>query len=123
MAEFPAPKEGIALTHFIVSNDVERSPGGVGAVQDPQDPGRRGLHAEGQPGVTGLTQFGHPGRRAIVRLPGAHRRRCSLAHVRRSFEVGLADLQMDHVPPLALELPRPRQHAERALGTQPTKTG
>jgi catechol 2,3-dioxygenase-like lactoylglutathione lyase family enzyme len=25
MAEFPAPKEGIVLTHFIVSNDVERS--------------------------------------------------------------------------------------------------
>jgi catechol 2,3-dioxygenase-like lactoylglutathione lyase family enzyme len=25
VAEFPAPKEGIALTHFIVSNDVERS--------------------------------------------------------------------------------------------------
>ena len=25
MAEFPAPKEGIKLTHFIVSNDVERS--------------------------------------------------------------------------------------------------
>ena len=25
MAEFPAPKKGIALTHFIVSRDVERS--------------------------------------------------------------------------------------------------
>jgi catechol 2,3-dioxygenase-like lactoylglutathione lyase family enzyme len=25
MAEFPAPTEGIALTHFIVSDDVERS--------------------------------------------------------------------------------------------------
>jgi catechol 2,3-dioxygenase-like lactoylglutathione lyase family enzyme len=25
MAEFPAPKEGIVLTHFIVSDDVERS--------------------------------------------------------------------------------------------------
>src|SRR5256712_8871371 len=25
MAEFPAPKDGIALTHFIVSDDVERS--------------------------------------------------------------------------------------------------
>jgi catechol 2,3-dioxygenase-like lactoylglutathione lyase family enzyme len=25
MAEFPAPEEGIALTHFIVSEDVERS--------------------------------------------------------------------------------------------------
>src|SRR5262249_19214723 len=25
MAEFPAPTEGILLTHFIVSNDVERS--------------------------------------------------------------------------------------------------
>ena len=25
MAEFPAPKEGIALTNFIVSSDVERS--------------------------------------------------------------------------------------------------
>ncbi len=25
MAEFPAPTEGIALTHFIVSGDVERS--------------------------------------------------------------------------------------------------
>lgn len=25
MAEFPAPKEGIVLTHFIVSGDVERS--------------------------------------------------------------------------------------------------
>jgi catechol 2,3-dioxygenase-like lactoylglutathione lyase family enzyme len=25
MAEFPAPKQGIALTHFIVSGDVERS--------------------------------------------------------------------------------------------------
>jgi catechol 2,3-dioxygenase-like lactoylglutathione lyase family enzyme len=25
MAEFPAPREGIALTHFIVSGDVERS--------------------------------------------------------------------------------------------------
>jgi catechol 2,3-dioxygenase-like lactoylglutathione lyase family enzyme len=25
MAEFPAPKEGIVLTHFIVSKDVERS--------------------------------------------------------------------------------------------------
>ena len=25
MAEFPAPREGIALTHFIVSEDVERS--------------------------------------------------------------------------------------------------
>jgi catechol 2,3-dioxygenase-like lactoylglutathione lyase family enzyme len=25
MAEFPAPTEGIVLTHFIVSNDVERS--------------------------------------------------------------------------------------------------
>jgi catechol 2,3-dioxygenase-like lactoylglutathione lyase family enzyme len=25
MAEFPAPKQGIVLTHFIVSSDVERS--------------------------------------------------------------------------------------------------
>ena len=25
MAEFPAPREGIAITHFIVSSDVERS--------------------------------------------------------------------------------------------------
>jgi hypothetical protein len=25
MAEFPAPREGILLTHFIVSDDVERS--------------------------------------------------------------------------------------------------
>ena len=25
MAEFPAPKEGIVLTHFVVSSDVERS--------------------------------------------------------------------------------------------------
>src|SRR5438876_4704807 len=25
MAEFPAPEEGIALTHFIVSDDVDRS--------------------------------------------------------------------------------------------------
>src|SRR5437764_12360205 len=25
MADFPAPKEGIVLTHFIVSDDVERS--------------------------------------------------------------------------------------------------
>lgn len=25
MAEFPAPAEGIVLTHFVVSNDVERS--------------------------------------------------------------------------------------------------
>jgi catechol 2,3-dioxygenase-like lactoylglutathione lyase family enzyme len=25
MAEFPAPQEGIALTHFIVSDDVDRS--------------------------------------------------------------------------------------------------
>jgi catechol 2,3-dioxygenase-like lactoylglutathione lyase family enzyme len=25
MAKFPAPEEGIALTHFVVSNDVERS--------------------------------------------------------------------------------------------------
>ena len=25
MATFPAPKEGLVLTHFIVSNDVERS--------------------------------------------------------------------------------------------------
>ena len=25
MAEFPAPKEGIVITHFIVSRDVERS--------------------------------------------------------------------------------------------------
>src|SRR5215471_8765754 len=25
MARFPAPTEGIAITHFIVSNDVERS--------------------------------------------------------------------------------------------------
>ena len=25
MPEFPAPKEGILLTHFIVSNDIERS--------------------------------------------------------------------------------------------------
>jgi len=25
MAQFPAPTEGIALTHFIVSRDVERS--------------------------------------------------------------------------------------------------
>jgi catechol 2,3-dioxygenase-like lactoylglutathione lyase family enzyme len=25
MAEFPAPKEGILLTHFVVSGDVERS--------------------------------------------------------------------------------------------------
>jgi predicted enzyme related to lactoylglutathione lyase len=25
MAEFPAPEEGIVLTHFIVSEDVERS--------------------------------------------------------------------------------------------------
>ena len=25
MAEFPAPQEGIVLTHFVVSNDVERS--------------------------------------------------------------------------------------------------
>src|ERR1700730_13480202 len=27
MAKFPAPKDGIALTHFIVSDDVERSRG------------------------------------------------------------------------------------------------
>src|SRR5262245_26193878 len=27
MAEFPAPREGIVLTHFIVSDDVERARG------------------------------------------------------------------------------------------------
>ena len=31
MAEFPAPTEGIAITHFIVSRDVER----LGLVENP----------------------------------------------------------------------------------------
>jgi hypothetical protein len=26
MAEFPRPTDGIVLTHFVVSNDIERSP-------------------------------------------------------------------------------------------------
>ena len=36
----------------------------------------------------------------------------------RRLEVGLADLEVDHVPPGRLERPGPREHRERALGAE-----
>jgi catechol 2,3-dioxygenase-like lactoylglutathione lyase family enzyme len=48
MAEFPAPKEGIVLTHFIVSNDVDRSRRFYTEVLGGE------LVLEGEPSIVGL---------------------------------------------------------------------
>ena len=44
MAEFPAPEEGIVLTHFIVSSDVERSRRFYTTCSAGDRPGRRAVH-------------------------------------------------------------------------------
>ena len=51
-------------------------------------------------------------------MPGSHRLRRRLAHVPWRVEVGLADLEVDHVTTLALELARASEHAEGRLGTE-----
>ena len=66
-----------------------------------------------------LAQLGDPGRRAVVGLPRAQRRHAGLDHVRRSGEIGLPDLEMDDMATGSLQLPGPRQHAERRLGAEP----
>ena len=40
------------------------------------------------------------------------------ANVSRGVEVRLADLEVDDLPSLALQLTRPREHAERRLGPE-----
>ena len=62
-----------------------------------------------------LAELVDPCRRAVVGVAGTHRVGSCLDHVRRSLEVRLADLEMDDVTPLSLELPRAGEHAERRL--------
>ena len=66
-----------------------------------------------------LAQLGQPGRLAVVRLAGPDRGDPSLGHVRRRLEVGLADLEVDDVPPGRLERAGTREHGERPLGAEP----
>lgn len=65
-----------------------------------------------------LAQNRQPLRRAIVRLPVAQRPHRRLDNVTRRVEVRLADLQVDHPPPLRLQRLRPRKHFERGLGPE-----
>ena len=56
--------------------------------------------------------------RGVVGLAVAQRPAPGLDHVLRRVEVGLADLQVDDLPPLRLQRPRLRQHRERRLRPQ-----
>ena len=67
-----------------------------------------------------LAEDGEPGRLAVVRLAGADRGDSRLGDVRRRLEVGLADLEMDHVAARCLERTRPGEDGERALGSEAT---
>ena len=67
-----------------------------------------------------LAQLGQAGRGPVVRRPRVERPLGRLADVRGGVEVRLADLEVDHGLPLALQRARPRQHLEGGLRTQPT---
>ena len=68
-----------------------------------------------------LAQDRQPGRLAVVRLAGTDGGDSRLGHVRRRLEVGLADLEMDHVAARRLEGARPGEHGEGALGAEPRR--
>ena len=70
-----------------------------------------------------LAQGRNPGRVGIAMLPVAQRLDGGLDDMRRRFEIGLADAEIDDVPPLALELRRPRQHGEGVLLPHPRESG
>ena len=59
-------------------------------------------------------------RRSVVRVAVREGVAAGLDDVRRRIEVGLADLQMDHVHPLGLQPSSLCQHLEGGLGTQAT---
>ena len=63
----------------------------------------------------GLPQHRQPGRLAVMRLARPDRRDPCLRDMLRRLEVGLADLEVDDVPPGRLERTGPREHRERAL--------
>ena len=67
-----------------------------------------------------LAQDREPCRLAVVRLAGSDRGDAGLGDVWWRLEVGLADLEMDHVAPRGLERARPREDGKRALGAEPT---
>ena len=46
-----------------------------------------------------------------------------LDDMRRRFEIGLADAEIDDITPLALQLSRPRQHGEGVFLTDALKGG
>ena len=66
-----------------------------------------------------LAELRNAGRRAVVRLARSERRGRSLPDVERRVEVRLADLEVDDLAALPLELARPGEHAERRLGSEP----
>ena len=66
-----------------------------------------------------LAQLGKARGRAVVRVTLAEGPHARLDDVRRGVEVGLADLEVDDVPPLCLESPRPGEDLERPLGSEP----
>ncbi len=65
-----------------------------------------------------LSELDQPRRWAVVGLARTKRLVGRIADVGRRVEVGLADLEMDDVATLPLELSRPGKHREGALGSQ-----
>ena len=70
-----------------------------------------------------LAQRRNPGRVGIAVLAVAQRLNRRLDDMRRRFEIGLADSEIDDVAPLALQFSRPRQHGEGVLLPDARKSG
>jgi hypothetical protein len=67
----------------------------------------------------GLAELRQPCRRTVVRRPRIERLLRRLLDVSGRVEVGLPDFQVDDLAAGALELPRPGQHLEGGLRSQP----
>ena len=71
----------------------------------------------------GLSQRRYPRRGGIAMLAVAQRLDRGLDDMRRRFEIGLADAEVDDVAPVALQLGRPGEHRERVFLADPRKRG
>ena len=86
-----------------------------------------GRHVGAEPAVQilrhRLAQRRNPGRVGIAVLAVAQSFDGGLDDMRRRFEIGLADAEIDDVAPLALQFGRPRQHGEGVFLADALKGG
>ena len=84
-----------------------------------------GIDAAHLPAVAShrLTQLRQTRRRPVVRVAVLQRLHTGLHNVRRRLEVRFPDLQVDDLPALGFQRPRPGQHLKRAFSPQTAHTG